>query len=50
MYTAERYGHRASSANEAAVQKETVDEAWVDTRGNIIRRYLRRFIPFRRKD
>ncbi len=50
MYTAERYGHRANSANEAALQKETVDEAWVDTRGNIIRRYLRRFIPFRRKD
>ncbi len=50
MYTAERYGHRASSANEAALQKETVDEAWTDTRGNIIRRYLKRFIPFRRKD
>jgi transglutaminase-like putative cysteine protease len=50
MYTAERYGHRASSANEAALQKETVDEAWVDTRGSIIRRYLRRLIPFRRKD
>ncbi len=50
MYTAERYGHRASSANEAEVQKEMVDEAWVDTRGNIIRRYLRRLLPWRRND
>lgn len=51
LYTVERYsGHRPNSPAQAEVQSDMADEAWVDTRGNIIRRYLRRFIPFRRDD
>lgn len=48
LYTVERYSKGATSANEAEVQSEMADEAWSDTRGNIIRRYLQRFIPWRR--
>lgn len=51
LYTVERYsGQRPATPAQAAVQSDMADEAWVDTRGNIIRRYLRRFIPFRRRE
>lgn len=51
LYTVERYsGQRPATPAQAEVQSDMADEAWVDTRGNIIRRYLRRFIPFRRDD
>jgi hypothetical protein len=32
------------------MRKDMVDEAWVDTRANIIRRYLSRLLPWRRND
>jgi transglutaminase-like putative cysteine protease len=48
MYTAERYGRGKVNAHDADVQAEVADEAWSDTRTNILRRYLRRLIPWRR--
>jgi transglutaminase-like putative cysteine protease len=48
MYTAERYGPGVRSEQEADLQHDMADEAWTDTRGTIVRRWLRRFIPFRR--
>ncbi|MCA0456540.1 MAG: DUF3488 and transglutaminase-like domain-containing protein [Chloroflexi bacterium] len=51
LYTVERYsGQRPASPAQAEVQSDMADEAWVDTRKNILQRYLRRFIPFRRRD
>jgi transglutaminase-like putative cysteine protease len=46
LYSAERYGPESRKPVE---QGELADRAWVDTRGNILRRWLRRFNPFRRK-
>ncbi|MBZ0284505.1 MAG: DUF3488 and transglutaminase-like domain-containing protein [Anaerolineae bacterium] len=48
MYTAERYGPGAQTPLETELQSEMADEAWSDTRGAILRRFLRRFIPFLR--
>jgi hypothetical protein len=48
MYTAERYGRGTTSPKEADLQADVADEAWSDTRGNILRRWLRRLIPWRR--
>ena len=48
MYTAERYGRKASTPAEAETQADIVDEAWIDTRGNILRRFLQRFLPGRK--
>nr|MBA3874931.1 transglutaminase domain-containing protein [Anaerolineae bacterium] len=50
MYTTERYSQRPTSDPESDVRKEMVDEAWVDTRANIIRRYLLRLLPWRRNE
>lgn len=44
MYMAERYG----PPQEMELQQTMADEAWSETRGTILRRWLRRFIPFRR--
>lgn len=46
MYTSERYGPPAQTPLETELQSEMADEAWSDTRGAILRRFLRRFIPF----
>ncbi|MBE2271233.1 MAG: transglutaminase domain-containing protein [Anaerolinea sp.] len=46
LYTSERYGRRAP---DAALQNETADQAWSDTRTSILGRWLRRiFLPWRR--
>ncbi len=50
LYTSERYGPAAKHPTELDTQSEVADEAWTETRSSILRRYLRRFIPFRRKD
>jgi len=51
LYTAERYGPNLHDANpvESAANSQVADRAWKDTRGNIVRRFLRRFNPFARK-
>ncbi len=49
MYTAERYGPGTQKPHEIELQAEVADEAWTHTRGNILRRWLRRvFMPWRR--
>jgi transglutaminase-like putative cysteine protease len=48
MYTAERYGRGAASPQDADLQADVADEAWSDTRGNILRRWLRRLFPWGR--
>ncbi|MEZ4668982.1 MAG: transglutaminase domain-containing protein [Anaerolineae bacterium] len=45
LYTAERYG---PTAEDWDTQSDMADEAWSDTRSNILKRWLRRFIPFKR--
>jgi len=47
LYTRERYGKRAAASEAVA---ETADKAWQQTRGNILRRWLRRWLPFWRGD
>ncbi|MEQ8673095.1 MAG: transglutaminaseTgpA domain-containing protein [Aggregatilineales bacterium] len=48
LYATERYG-RVNRRPEDAVRKTDIaDEAWSNTRTNILRRWLRRFIPFRK--
>lgn len=48
MYTVERYGRENRHASESQHQTQIADEAWSNTRGNILRRWLRRFMPWRR--
>lgn len=48
MYTAERYGPGIRSQQDTDIQNTIADEAWSDTRGTILRRWLKRFVPFRR--
>ena len=49
MYTAERYGRNIRTARESELQSEIADEAWSDTRTNILTRFLRKFIPWKRR-
>jgi transglutaminase-like putative cysteine protease len=44
MYSVERYGRPAQPAS-----GEAADKAWVDARENILKRFLRRFIPWAKK-
>jgi len=46
LYTLERYRGRSNDPTEYARSSETADKAWVDTRKNVLLRWLRRFIPF----
>lgn len=46
LYTQERYRGRSDDPTEHARYSETADKAWIDTRKNVILRWLRRFIPF----
>jgi hypothetical protein len=48
LYAAERYGPAPKNAQQAEVQSEIADDAWVDARRNILERYLRRFMPWRK--
>lgn len=46
LYTSERYGRRPA---DATPQNQTAERAWVDVRGNILKRWLRRiFKPWER--
>ncbi len=48
LYSNERYGRRTRSPAEADAQSDLADEAWTETRASILRRYLRRFLPWLR--
>ena len=48
LYTLERYRGRRPSA--PARDAQTAEEAWYRTRGKIIRRWLRRLMPWRNSD
>ncbi|MCB9450091.1 MAG: hypothetical protein H6672_01560 [Anaerolineaceae bacterium] len=47
LYTVERYG-RGRHPQDAETQDEIAEEAWSDTRGNILKRWLRRLLPWNR--
>lgn len=51
LYTVERYSaaHRRLPSD-AHHSSEVADQAWLDARGGIMKRWLRRFIPWRRDD
>ena len=49
MYTAERYGRNTQTPHDTELQSEVADEAWADTRTNILQRFLRRFLPWKRR-
>ena len=49
MYTAERYGRNTQTPHDTELQSEVADEAWADTRTNILQRFLRRFLPWTRR-
>lgn len=46
LYTLERYRGQGNDPTEHARYAETADKAWLDTRSNILKRWLKRFIPF----
>jgi transglutaminase-like putative cysteine protease len=48
LYSAERYGPAPRNAQQAEVQSEIADDAWVEARRNILERFLRRFTPWRK--
>ena len=43
LYTNERYGPRNVDPQREARRNEAIEDAWVDTRGNILRRWARKF-------
>jgi transglutaminase-like putative cysteine protease len=47
LYSAERYGPRSRPVTD---KPDTADRAWLDTRKSILKRWLRRFVPFLGKD
>ena len=48
LYTRERYGVASQDRGENEAFAETAEKAWYRTRGNILRRWLRRWLLFRR--
>ena len=50
LYTRERYGVTSQAPGDDKASAETADRAWYRTRGNILRRWLRRRLPFLRGD
>lgn len=50
LYTRERYGDTSQAAGDNERFAARADRAWNRTRGNIIRRWLRRLLPFSRRD
>jgi hypothetical protein len=48
LYTAERYGPQTPIRDE--IRKTPADRAWTRARENILKRWLRRRIPFQRRD
>jgi len=49
MYTVERYGRGGQTPHDTELQSGMADEAWVDTRTNILQRFLRRLLPWTRR-
>jgi transglutaminase-like putative cysteine protease len=51
MYTAERYGrnNKTRSVQDSTLQSGVADEAWADTRTNILQRFLRRLLPWTKR-
>lgn len=49
LYTRERYDDRDRNSSANQTYAETADKAWFRARGNILRRWLRRRIPFLRR-
>ena len=50
LYTTERYSRPPEHPAENHQKSQVADQAWSDTRGNILRRWLRRFIPWKRNE
>jgi transglutaminase-like putative cysteine protease len=50
LYTTERYGPRNPNPNREARRTEAAEEAWIDARSNILRRWARKFRFWRRGD
>ena len=50
LYTRERYGAESPDPGEIARFSARAERAWYHTRGNIIRRWLRRLLPFLGRD
>ncbi|MCY3834435.1 MAG: hypothetical protein OXG85_15595 [Chloroflexi bacterium] len=50
LYTRERYGITSQAPGDDKASAETADKAWYRTRGNILRGWLRRWLPFLRRD
>jgi transglutaminase-like putative cysteine protease len=48
LYTRERYGDANQEPGADKTFAETAEKAWYRTRGNILRRWLRRWLPFLR--
>ena len=48
LYTRERYGAVSQDQGESKAFAESAEKAWYRTRGNILRRWLRRWLPFLR--
>lgn len=45
-YTVERYSGKREGTPENAERNQIADNAWLDARSSILRRWIRRFIPF----
>jgi len=45
-YTVERYSHNSAGTPQSARHAQIADNAWSEARTNIVKRWLRRFIPF----
>lgn len=50
LYTRERYGASGQDPGADKTFTESAEKAWYRTRGNILRRWLRRWLPFLRGD
>lgn len=48
LYSAERYSKGSRTPHEGALQSEMADEAWTETRASILKRWLRRRLPWNR--
>lgn len=46
LYTTERYGRENDNPLQVSKQTQIADKAWTEARSNIIRRFLKRFVPW----
>ncbi len=49
LYTAERYGRKQETPRERDAHSQQADEAWTTARGSILRRFMERFLPWRKR-